>query len=407
MVKEKEGQLRILQVHNVYRILGGEEQVVKNENKMLKNHGHKVWSYIRESKEIFGMKKGKKLFLPFTAVFSLQTYREVRKIIRRKKIQLVHVHNVVPLISPAVFYAAFAEHVPVVMTIHNFRLLCPRGTFYRNGQICEECVEKGLWCSVKYGCYRESRIQTLVNVLSIQLHRILGTYSRIYYICLTEFNKKKLLQLKQIKEDKVFVKPNYGCPVTGSDAHGRENKLIYAGRIEEEKGIRVLLEAYKELVDTDSFPKEQIPKLIICGEGSLKKECEEYVKRHRLGMVVFLGRVSNEEVKKLMAEAVGIVLPSAWYEGFSMNVVEGYNVRTPIIATDLGNLGNLIREGVNGWKFQAGDAKSLGRSIRKCISASCSFDLIEAKEWEEEGNYRKLIEIYERCIRDVRKAKEK
>lgn len=399
-------RLRILQVHNEYRIAGGEEQVVKNEREMLKKHGHKVWLYQRESEEISRMKVWEKVCLPFASVFSLKTYREVKQLIIENKIQLVHVHNTVPLISPSVFYAALHSHVPVVMTVHNFRLLCPNGVFYREGHICEECVKKGISCSIRYGCYRNSRIQTLIYTVGIQLHRMLGTYGKAGYICLTEFNKKKLLQLKQIDEKRVFVKANFvnGAEII-EDAALRKNRMIYAGRLEENKGIKVLLRAYRKLADDNSLRAEEVPELIICGEGSLKKQCEGYVKKYRLNKVSFAGKVENARVRQMMAEARGIVIPTLLYETFGMNVAEGYSVRTPVIGSDRGNVGDLIRDNVNGLKFETGNAEALAAAIMACNPESCSFDLPEAEEWTEEGNYRKLMDIYERCMKDVWKGK--
>lgn len=399
-------RLRILQVHNYYRISGGEEQVVKNEREMLKNHGHLVWFYARESEEISRMKIWEKACLPFASVFSMKTYKDVKRLIGENKIQLVHVHNTLPLISPSVFYAAWSCHVPVVMTVHNFRLLCPAGIFYRKGHICEECVEKGLLCSVKHGCYRDSRFQTLICAAGIKLHRMLGTYGKLYYICLTEFGKKKLLQLKEIDEKKVFVKANFMRMTEAvKDVSLRKNRIIYAGRLEENKGIKVLLKAHKKLANDNCLREKEVPGLIICGEGSLQEQCERYVKKHNLNKVTFAGKVDNALVREMMAEAKCVVVPTLLYEGFPMNVVEGYSVRTPVIGSDRGNVGGLIRNNVNGLKFEAGNADALAKAIMACEPENCSFDLPEAEEWTEEGNYRKLMEIYERCMKDVWKNK--
>ena len=155
------------------------------------------------------MSKIQKAFLPITTVFNPRTYRDIKKLIREEKIEVVHVHNTLNLVSPAVYYAARRMRVPVVQTIHNFRLLCPGATFYRDGHICEDCVEHGLKCAVKHSCYRGSKIQTLACVLSTVFHRMTGIYGKINYICLTDFNKEKLLELKQIKPERVFVKPNF------------------------------------------------------------------------------------------------------------------------------------------------------------------------------------------------------
>ena len=179
-------KLKILQVHNYYQIPGGEDTVVANEKKLLEDHGHTVIQYSRNNSELKRFSKLKKLLLPFTTIFNPKTYREVKQIIQEQQINVVHVHNTLNLISPAVYYAALSCKVPVVQTIHNFRLLCPGATFYRDGRICEDCVQKGLRCAVKHGCYRGSKAQTLICAVSTWIHRMTRVYGKLNYVCLTE-----------------------------------------------------------------------------------------------------------------------------------------------------------------------------------------------------------------------------
>ena len=206
---------KILIVHNYYQVPGGEDTVVANEKKMLEDQGHEVILYSRNNNEIKTLSMLKKILLPLITIFNPKTYRDVKKIINVENVDIVHVHNTLSLISPSVYYAAFSCGIPVVQTIHNFRLLCPAATFYRDGCICEECVERGLSCAVRHNCYRGSKLQTSLCVINTKIHRILRTYSKLNYICLTEFNKEKLLQLNSlsknniINENKVFIKPNF------------------------------------------------------------------------------------------------------------------------------------------------------------------------------------------------------
>ena len=180
---------------------------------------------------------------------------------------MVHVHNTLNLISPAVYYAARSMKISVVQTVHNFRLLCPGATFYRNGHICEDCVKHGLKCAVKHSCYRGSKAQTLVCAISTWLHRTTGIYEKINYICLTEFNKDKLLQLKQIKPERVFVKPNF---VENNNSfipeEERLNQFIFVGRLDKLKGVDILFEAWKRM-------GEDAHKLIVCGTGPMEDWC--------------------------------------------------------------------------------------------------------------------------------------
>lgn len=211
----KSNKSKILVVHNYYQIPGGEDTVVKNEIKLLRDNGHEVIFYSRNNSEIHNMNKIQKLLLPFTTIFSLKTFFDVRKIIKLHKIDIVHVHNTLTLISPSVYYAAFSSKARVVQTVHNFRLICPGALLYRDGNICEDCLGKGLKCAIYNNCYRESKLQTLLVVLMLKIHRFFGIYRKLNYICLTEFNRKKLLEVnivqrkKIINPNKVYVKPNF------------------------------------------------------------------------------------------------------------------------------------------------------------------------------------------------------
>lgn len=387
----KEKKQNILIVHNYYQIPGGEDTVVANEKKMLEEHGHKVILYSRNNLEIKKMSKIQKFQLPFTTIFNPRTYKEIKQLIKEENIEVVHVHNTLNLISPAVYYAARAMKIPVVQTIHNFRLLCPGATFYRDGHICEECVEHGLKCAVKHGCYRESKAQTLICVISIIFHRFTGIYRRINYICLTEFNKNKLLQLKQIKENQVFVKPNF-VENRGEfvPEKKRKNQFIFAGRLEKLKGIDILFEAWKQM-------GKEAPRLIVCGTGPMEKWCKEFVK-HNVVNIELKGFVPNDETQKLISCSKALILPTQWYEGFPMSIVEAFSVGTPVVCSDLGNAGNIVENGKTGYKFFCGSVESLIEAIRKSENKHMFADVKNEYlvNYMEERNYSILLKIYER-----------
>lgn len=385
----EERKQNVLIVHNYYQIPGGEDTVVANEKKMLEDHGHKVVLYSRNNSEIKEMSKFQKLKLPFTTIFNPRTYVDIKKLIKKEKIDIVHVHNTLNLTSSAVYYASLSCKVPVVQTIHNFRLLCPGATFYRDGHICEECVQHGLKCAVKYGCYRESKAQTLICVVSMMLHRMTGIYGKINYICLTEFNKKKLLELKQIKEDKVFVKPNFvECTEKFIPEEQRKEQFVFAGRLDKLKGIDVLLEAWKQM-------GEKAPKLIVCGTGPMEEWCRRFSVKNKIN-VEFRGFVPNAEVLKIIANSKALILPTQWYEGFPMSIVEAFSIGTPVICSDIGNAGSVVNEGVTGNKFKSHSTEKFILAVRKC-SGLCESTLAEyQKKYTEEINYKQLIAVYKK-----------
>lgn len=383
----------ILIVHNYYQIPGGEDTVVANEKKMLEEHGHKVILYSRNNAELKQMSKFQKLFLPITTVFNPRTYKEIKKLIKIEDIEIVHVHNTLNLISPAVYYAARAMKVPVVQTVHNFRLLCPGATFYRDGHICEDCVSKGLMCAVKHNCYRNSKLQTLVCVISTKIHRMTGIYGRINYICLTEFNKEKLLQLKQIKTDRVFVKPNFVEAPTDEiiSYNKREDQFIFAGRLDKLKGIDILCDAWKQMGAT-------APKLIVCGTGPMEEWCRRFLEDNPKCNIELRGFVPNKEAKKLIANSKALILPTQWYEGFPMTIVEAYSVGTPVIGSDIGNVGDLIEEGAGGLKFNCRDSKSLINAVNLLSQNLLDGHEISdfySKHYSSEANYNMIIKIYQ------------
>ncbi|MCD8345844.1 MAG: glycosyltransferase family 4 protein [Oscillospiraceae bacterium] len=385
---------KILLVHNYYQIPGGEDTVVANEKKLLEDHGHEVILYTRNNSELKTMSKAKKLLLPLTTVFNPKTYREVKKIIKEQHIDIVHVHNTLNLVSPSVYYAAFSCKVPVVQTIHNFRLLCPGATFYRDGHICEDCVEHGLGCAVKHSCYRGSKLQTLMCVITTKIHRALGTYGKLNYICLTEFNKQKLLQLKQIKPERVFVKPNFveasGDIITFEN---RPDQFIYVGRLDELKGIKILFEAWMQM-------GERAPKLIVCGTGPLENWRNSFMKDNLDVNIEMKGFVPNTEAKKLIANSKALILPTQWYEGFPMTILEAYSVGTLVIGSDIGNVGDLIEEGVTGYKFKSDSASSLVDVIQKCNFDICeSVKKVYEDQYSSEENISQLEAIYDRVSR--------
>lgn len=389
MNKEK---YRILVVHNYYKIPGGEDTVVQNEMKMLEDAGHRVMLYVRHNSELEQMSKIGKLRLPFTTIFSMRTYKDIKKIIRENKIDVVHVHNTLNLISPAVYYAALRCKVPVIQTIHNFRLICPAATCYRNGKICEDCIGKNLGCAVKHRCYRNSKIETLACVMVLCIHRITGIYKKIFYICLTEFNKQMLLKQGQIKPSQIFIKPNTVVdnavyPVVNK----RKDQFVFAGRLDELKGIAILLEAWKKMGNT-------APTLIICGTGPKETWVREYVKDNRLTHVLVKGFVSQDEVKKIMAESKGMILPTQWYEGFPMSVVEAFSVGTPVIGSDIGNVGSIIVNGVNGQKFTPSSSDELVECVRNMDISNDSVFQYYSENYAQQTNLEQLCEIYEKAI---------
>ena len=391
--------MNILTVHNYYRIPGGEDTVVSNETELLKSHGHKVISYNRDNSEysdLRGAAKLKKLTLPFVTIFNTRTYKEIKKIISSEKIDVVFVHNTLNLISPAVYYAAVKCGVPVFQTIHNYRLLCPGATFYRDGHICEDCVTKGLGCAYRHKCYRQSRVQTLACIMLLKIHRLTGIYSKINYICLTQFGREKLLMLRslgvKIDEKKVYVKPNFMTENTNSAENTKsavdEPYFIYAGRLDSLKGTDFLVRVWKE----------DMPRLVVCGTGPLEDIFTGA--DAKIGTnIEYRGFADHNTVMQLVAGAKALILPTRWYEAFPMSIVEAYSVGTPVIASNIGNTGILVEEGITGYTFRTDDEQSLYEAVSKIADELTHNNLREStlktfgEKYTGEKNYEMLMSI--------------
>lgn len=388
---------RILIVHNYYQLPGGEDTVVANEKKMLEDRGHEVILYTRSNAELKHMSKIRKVILPLVSVFNWRTYRDIKKMIKSRKIEIVHVHNTLHLISPAVYYAALSCRIPVVQTVHNFRLLCPGAVFYRGGQICEDCVNESLWCAVKHGCYRGSKLQTFLCAINTVIHRRTGVYGKLNYICLTEFNKKKLLQMKQIQAGHVFIKPNftYGqeeAYFKSVNGESRKDQFVFVGRLEQLKGIDMLLRVWQRLGN-------QFSRLIVCGTGELDNWCREFVKEKDIRNIEFRGVIPNRDVKKIIGESRALILPSRCYEGFPMSIAEAYSMGTPVIGPNVGNIDGLIRQGITGVKYKYNDEVSLQETIYRFSRQEWKKVRENYEEYlSEEGNYNILRDIYEKIV---------
>lgn len=382
-----EKKQKILIVHNYYQIPGGEDTVVNNEKKLLEDYGHEVVLYTRDNKELKTMGKFRKLFLPFVTVYNPRTARDVKRIIKERSIDIVHVHNCTHIVSPAVYYAARKYNTPIVQTIHNFRLLCPGATFYRESRVCEDCIKRGLGCAVKHKCYRGSLAQTLICVIGTKIHRWTGIYGKINYIALTEFNKERLLQLKQIKSERVFIKPNFTFALPESFEEERARKYyLFVGRIEEIKGVRLLVKAFSRM------PSKL---LRIAGKGPLREELESKASSN----ITFLGQVEHSELMREMSGAKAVILPSQVYEGFPMTVPEAFSMHTPMIVGNIGNNGVLIEDGKTGMKFKHDSVEDLTRTIER-FEKSDRFSMGESAyntykaQYTSESNYKILKEIY-------------
>jgi glycosyltransferase involved in cell wall biosynthesis len=382
--------VRVLIAHNHYRQPGGEDVVFSSEGALLAGKGHTVFRYTEQNSTLATRSR---TATAVGALWSERRRRDLLRIIRRFRPDVVHFHNTFPLISPAAYYACSAEGVPVIQTLHNYRLICPSATFFRRGRVCEDCLASGCpWPAIVHKCYRRSRIATAVGASVSQVHRWLRTWQNRVdsFVALSEFSRAKFVQW-HLPGRKIHVKPNFVHPDPGTGT-GTGDYVLYVGRLSAEKGIRTLLTAWRRL--------GKIP-LRIVGYGPLEEEVRGAAQRNPTGKIRLLGRRSREQVFELMKEARIVVLPSEWYEGFPMVIIEAFACGAPVIAAALGAMREIVDHDRTGLLFTPGDPEELAGALEWLWSrreAARKMGLAARAEFERsytaERNYGMLMEIY-------------
>jgi glycosyltransferase involved in cell wall biosynthesis len=385
--------MKILAVHNRYQRPGGEDQVFVDETALLETRNHRVLRYEVHNDQV---KHVNRLTLAKDTVWNTSAYRELRALIRRERPDVVHFHNTLPLVSPAGYYAARAEGVPVIQTLHNYRLLCPVALFFRDGRVCEDCMGKAVpWPGVVHGCYQGSRAASGVIATMLTVHRALRTWTEMVdvYVALTEFARNKFIE-GGLPAGKIVVKPNFVVPDPGR-GQGGGGYALFVGRLAPEKGTGTMLAAWDRL-------GTRIP-LKIVGEGPLKDQVVGAAARQ--ANVEWLGHRPVADVHALMGKADMLVFPSQWYETFGRVAAEAFAAGTPVIAANIGAVAELVEHGRTGLKFRPGDPEDLVTQVEWALSHSAELRRMreevraefEAK-YTAERNYRALMEIYQAAL---------
>jgi len=380
--------MRILMVHNRYQIRGGEEECYEAEVSLLREGGHQVDTYEDNNDRVSTLGKFRS---GIETVWSPKNYQAIKSSLSEKSYDIVHIHNFFPLISPAIYYAAKSQRVPVVQTLHNYRLLCPNAKFFRDNRVCEDCLNQAIpWSGILHGCYRDNMAATGSVVVMLAIHRALRTWATMVdrYIVLTEFTREKFIQ-GGIPAKKLIIKPNF-VPDPGV-GKGNGGYALYAGRLSPEKGIDLLLSAWKQLGN-------KIP-LKIVGDGPLANQVAEAIKT--IPGVEWLGRKHLEEVYTLLKEATFLAFPSQWYEGLPRIVIESFAMGTPVISANLGSMSSLVKPYLTGLHFQSGNREDLVTKVQWVLANSEKLpEMRQAARSEFEShytaqeNYRQLIAIY-------------
>ncbi|RIJ34379.1 glycosyltransferase family 4 protein [Pontibacter oryzae] len=387
--------MRILLIHNYYKQAGGEDTVFHQEAKLLQAHGHTVELFTFSNNDVVSITQ--KLEAALGVVYNWRSANLISRKIESFQPDVVHVHNFFPLVSPAVFEVCHKYKVPVMMTLHNYRLICPSAVMHYHGKVQLHNMHKVFPIkAIAQGIYRGSKIETASVVLSTGIHKLLGTWRNKVsrFIVLTP-GAAELFYNSSLspKKGQLAIKPNFTAD-PGLGLVEREGYFIYLGRLTEEKGIRTLLKAHTQ----HAFP------LKIIGTGPLEKEVQEYAAHN--AAVEFLGFRKREEAMQWLKSASALIFPSEWLETFGMTAVEAFATGTPVIAAKIGGGAHLVQHQVNGMHYAPGDSQQLAECVKMLQnqpalirkmgqSARASYEQL----YTPEVNYKQLIQIYKQAMR--------
>lgn len=387
----------ILLVHNYYQREGGEDAGVRQERDLLAAAGHRIAEYSRCSREIKLNGISSRIKLGAGALWSQRTYSELRSLIARERPAVAFIHNTVPLISPSAYFACAEVGVPVVQTLHNYRFLCPAGTFLRDGKICEECVTSSLVQSVRHSCYQDSAAASATLALMLASQRVLETWKEkvACYIARTEFARKKFIE-GGLPAERIVVKPCFVHPDPGPKG-GSGDTVLFLGRLSAEKGLRTLLAAWERL-------DGRVP-LRIAGDGPLRGELEAEVERRHIAGIKVLGRIPGAELLPELKRARFLVFPSEWYEGLPLTIAEAFACGVPVVASRIGSMIELVEDGRTGLHFSPGDPADLAAKVEWAWTHPIEMEEMgraSRREYEAkytaEQNYQALLRIHETAL---------
>ncbi|MBD0711189.1 glycosyl transferase [Streptomyces sp. CBMA291] len=355
--------MRVLVVHNRYSSAqpSGENRVVDEEVGLLRAAGHRVDVFERRSDDIAARSLLAKAAVPLLVPWNPAVRTELTARLRAERPDVVHVHNVFPLLSPAVLAACADAGVPVVATLHNYTQVCPPGTLHRDGRPCTECVGPALPLpAVRHGCYRDSRLATVPLAVSLAVNRRRWWSGVERFFCISA-SQRDLLVRSGMPPERLLVKHNF-VPDPGARREGDGEQLLYLGRLAEAKGVRLLMTAWDRLAADGGAG---VP-LVIAGAGPLEREVSAWAAGR--DDVRYAGLWDPERCRRAVARSVAVLAPSMARETFGLVAAEAMAAGVPAVAAGHGAFTELVEDGVTGLLHRPGDAASLADRIRRIVS---------------------------------------
>jgi glycosyltransferase involved in cell wall biosynthesis len=386
--------MKILLVHNKYAYYGGEDSVFLSEAELLGQHGNCVELLVFDNKKIKTFKD--KLLLGINILYNFKSARLLKDKILDFHPDVIHIHNFFPQASPSLLFVAKRFKIPVILTLHNYRLICPSATLFFNHEIYENSLRSVFpWDAIWKGVYRHSRLQTAAVVMMTAFHNIIGTWKNKVdrYITFTPFSLEKFKSSPlKVRESQWVLKPNF-APNPGKGNKDRKDFFLFIGRLVEEKGLNVLLKAAK-LYDF---------KLYIIGDGTLRKKVERLAKIN--SNIHYLGFMNRDKIIDILKRSRALIFPSVLYEGLPVTIIEAFSTGTPVIASNFGAMAEVVNNKINGLLFEPGNEYDLALKIEEMQRYPSSHYYENARQtymqhYTPESNYQMLMKIYKEVIQE-------
>lgn len=401
--------MKILQMNNYHYLKGGAERYYFSLSELLAKYGHEIAFFSVEDEQNFSTSYSKyfgrsmsfskeqsiiiKIDTAFRILYSFENNRRIENLLREHSIKIAHAHNIYHRVCSSVFRVLSKHKIPIIVTLHDYKLCCPTYTLFRKGMICEDCINKGKFSVIKNNCTKDDRLMSWLHYTEAFLHQVIKSYDKVsFFICPSMFSLKKHLEAG-IPEKKLVHIPNFTNVEDFEPSYKAGEYILYVGRLSHEKGIFTLLKAIKDI----NF------KLKIVGDGPLREDCEAFVRENNLKNVEFLGYKSGDDLKELYQKSAFLVMPSEWYENAPLTILECFAYGKPLIGSRIGGIPEMILDGETGLLFNTGDVRELRGKINYLLRNPAIIDKMGRsararveQEYNAELHYERLMQVYSR-----------
>lgn len=415
--------MKILFANKFYYLKGGAERYYFDLKKLLEKNGHKIISFSMEDKKNYKseyakyfvsnveLEKPKFSFKDLKAagriLYSFEAKKKIEELIKREKPDIAHINNIYHQISPSILSVLKKYKIPIVQTLHDYKMICPVYILYSKNEICERCKKYRYYMCTVRKCTKNSRAASFINTVELYLHKFLRIYENNVdmFIAPSKFLREKILEWKMIPPEKIVLIPHFidlkNLSLSFSQEKGEkqevfQNNFLYFGRLSREKGVKILISAMRYVKNG---------KLLIAGTGPEETELKNQVLQENLKNIEFLGYLNLKELMRVIQKCLFTVLPSIIYESFGLTILESYVQRKAVLGSNLGAIPEVVKDEKTGLLFKAGNSKDLAQKINLMLA-----NRKKTQEMGEEGRkkierehtpeqyYEKLIKIYKQVV---------